>query len=279
MPAFSRELANLRTASSKFIRIRKLLLWRSLSHGHPSTCKAVDQKLQQLADLDIIEDADGPAPWVSPLVAVPKPNGDIRVCVDMRRVNEAVVGERHPIPTLEETLQAMNDAKVFSKLDLRWGYHQIELHPDLHSLSTFSTHTGLKRYKCLIFGLSSTSEQYQYVIQETLQGIAGARNISNDILIFGKDQDSHDRDLEETCKRLKECGITLNKEKCLFSFSKLVFFSFKVSAAGLSPDDKKVEAIQNARTPQNSGEVRRVLCLVNYCSRFIPDFSTRSEPL
>ena len=211
--------------------------------------KDVEHKLQQLADLDIIEDAEGPTPWVSPLVAVPKSSGEIRVCVDMRRVNEAVVCERHPIPTLEETLQAMNGAKVFSKLDLRWGYHQIELHPDSRALTTFSTHTGLKRYKRLIFGLSSASEQYQYVIQETLQGIAGTRNISDDIIIFGKDQESHDRSLEETFKRLKECGLTLNKEKCLFSVSELVFFGFKVSAAGLSPDDKKVEAIQNARTP------------------------------
>lgn len=154
-----------------------------------------------------------------------------------------VFGERHPILTLEETLQAMNGAKVFSKLDLRWGYHQIELHPDLHTLTMFSTYTGLKRYKCLIFSLSSASEQYQYVIQETLQDIAGAQNISDDILIFGKYQDSHDRYLEETFKRLKECGLTLNKEKCLFSVSELVFFGFKVFAAGLSPDDKKVEAI------------------------------------
>ena len=165
------------------------------------------------------------------------------------------------------------------KQDLRWGYHQIELHPDSGTLTAFSTHTSLKRHKRLTFGLSSTSEQYQYVIQETLQGIVGARNISDDILTFGKDQDSHERYLEETFKRLKEAGLTLNKEKCLFSVSELVFFGSKVFVAGLSPDDKKVEAIQNTRTSQNSGEVRSFLGLVNYCSRFIPDLSTRSEPL
>ena len=77
--------------------------------------KDVEKKLQQLADLDIIEDVEGPTPWVSPLVAVPKPNGEVRVCVDMRRVNEAVGRERHPILTLAETLQAMNGSKVFFK--------------------------------------------------------------------------------------------------------------------------------------------------------------------
>ena len=102
---------------------------------------------------------------------------------------------------------------------------------------------------------------------------------SDDIVILDKDQESHDRRLEETFKRLKECGFTLNKEKCLFSVSELVFSGFKVSAAGLSPDNKKVQAIQNARTLQNSGEVRSFLRLVNYCSRFISDFSTLSDPL
>ena len=81
--------------------------------------KDVEKKLQQLADLDIIEDVEGPTPWVSLLVAVPKPNGEVRVCVDMRRDNEEVVRERHTIPTLEETLQAMNGSKVFSKQNLR----------------------------------------------------------------------------------------------------------------------------------------------------------------
>ena len=84
--------------------------------------KDVEKKLQQMAHLDIIEDVEGPTPWVSPLVAVAKPNGEALVCVEMRRVNEAVVRERHPIPTLEETLQAMNGAKVFSNLDLRSSY-------------------------------------------------------------------------------------------------------------------------------------------------------------
>ena len=81
--------------------------------------KDIEKKLKELQDLDIIEDVDSPTPWVSPLVAVLKSNGDIRV-------NEAILRERHPIPTLEETLQGLNGAPVFSKLDLRWGYHQVD---------------------------------------------------------------------------------------------------------------------------------------------------------
>ena len=138
--------------------------------------KDVEKKLQELQDLDIIEDVEGPTLWVSPLVAVPKSNGDVQVCVDMCRANEAVIREQHPIPTLEETLAALNGAAVFLKLDLRWCYHQVELHPESRALTTFSTHKGLKRYKCLIFGLSSAPEMYQYVIQQTARNPRGTEH-------------------------------------------------------------------------------------------------------
>ena len=208
--------------------------------------KQVEAKLTELQDLDIIEDVEGPTPWVSPLVTVPKSNGDVRVCVDMRRANAAVIRERHPIPTLEETLQALNGAVVFSKLDLRWGYHQVELHPESRVLTTFATHKGLKRYKRLIFGLSSAPEMYQYVVQHTLQGIPGVRNISDGIIVFGPDQESQDKNLDLTLARLQSKGLTLNREKCIFSVPKLVFFGFTISADGTAPDDKKVDAVRNA---------------------------------
>ena len=88
----------------------------------------VDKKLDELLKEDIIEEVpSGPTQWVSPLVVVPKPDGDIRVCVDMRRANEAIERERHPIPTMEEVLHDLNGSTVFSKLDLKSGFHQVEL--------------------------------------------------------------------------------------------------------------------------------------------------------
>lgn len=77
--------------------------------------------------MDIIEKAEGPTPWVSPIVVAPKPNGDIRLCVDMRQANQAIIRERHPIPAVDEILQNLNRSSVFSKLDLKLAFHQIEL--------------------------------------------------------------------------------------------------------------------------------------------------------
>ena len=134
----------------------------------------------------------------------------------MHQANEAVIREQHLIPTLEETLAALKRARaaVFSKLDLRFGHHQVELHPESRVLTMFSTHKGLKRYKRLIFGLSSAPEMFQYVIQQTLQGIPGARNISDDIIVFGSDQESH-----------KSRGLTLKVHQFFFfSLNQIAFF-------------------------------------------------------
>ena len=100
---------------------------------------------------------------------------------------------------------------------------------------------------------------YQYVIQQNLQGIPGECNISDDIFVFGSDQASHDKSLELTLERHESKGLTLNREKCVFSLSELVFFGFKISADGIASDDKRVDAVRNARTPQNAAKLRGFL--------------------
>ena len=119
------------------------------------------EKLEELEDLDVIERVSTPTPWVSPVVIAPKGDGDIRLCIDMRRANEAVVRERHLIPSIEDVLYQVNAATVFSTLDLKWGFHQIELEEESRSITTFATHAGLYRYKRLMFGISAAPEVYQ----------------------------------------------------------------------------------------------------------------------
>ena len=164
----------------------------------------VKEKIEELVAMDIIEPVEGPTPWVSPVVVVPKQNDEIRLCVDMRRANEAIIRERYPIPTVDEVLQSLNQSTVFSKLDLKWGYHQLELHPDSRSITTFTTHGGLYQYKRLMFGISSAPEVYQHVIQQSLQGCEGVADISDDIIIHGKNTEEHDRRLQRVLERLKE---------------------------------------------------------------------------
>ncbi|XP_014672251.1 PREDICTED: uncharacterized protein K02A2.6-like [Priapulus caudatus] len=236
------------------------------------------QKLEELLNMDIIERVEGPTRWVSPLVVVPKPNGDIRVCVDMRQANKAIICERHYIPTVDVVLHEMNNSKVFSKLDVKWGYHQVELNPESRDITTFVTHAGLFRYKRLMFGISAAPEKYQHVLEQVLAG-CGASNISDDIIVHGDTQEEHDKCMLSVLKRLNERGLTLNKDKCKFNLTQIEFMGLLLSTRGVGPTEEKVRAIVDAREPETAAEVRSFLGLVNFSARFIPDFASVSEPM
>ena len=125
---------------------------------------------------------------------------------------------------MDDILYDLNGAVIFSKLDLNSGYHQLELDEMSKYITTISTHVGLRRYKRLNFGINSAAEIFQDVIHTCISGIQGAINVSDDIMIFGRDQASHNRALEEVFKRLRDNGSTLNKDKCAFDKQKLDFF-------------------------------------------------------
>ena len=239
------------------------------------------EQLKRDEELGVIERIEGPTPWVSPIVVVPKPKspGKVRVCVDMRPANRAIRRERHASSTMKEIIRDLKGAKVFNKLDLNQCCNQLELAPESSYITTFSTHLGLMRYTRLNFGVCSAAEIFQNVIRETLEGINGAINISDDILVFGKSQEKHEQNLRCVFQRLKENGLTLNRTNCEFSKGRFEFFGYVFSEDGISPDPKKVEDIVNLQAPTNASEVRSLLGMVNYCARFIPDYATKMEPL
>lgn len=241
----------------------------------------IEKKIKELEDEGIIEEVTGPTPWVSPIVCVPKPRNpdEIRMCVDMRAVNEAIQRERHITPTITEIIADVNGSTVFSKLDLNQGYHQLELAPESRHLTTFSTHIGLRRYKRLNFGISCASEIFQNAISQVLQGLPGVLNISDDILIYAGSDAEHTERLQATLKRLQEHNLTLNHAKCEFGKSKMEFFGFIFSKSGLEADDKKVKSILQAARPESASEVRSFLGMITYVSRFIPNMATLAAPL
>ena len=183
----------------------------------------VEKELERLESLDIIEKVTGPTPWVSPIVVVPKSSGEVRLCVDMREANKSVKREKHLMPTIDDLVADLNGATVFSKLDLSSGYHQLELEPESRHITTFSTHVGLRRYKCLMFGINAASEIFQNAIEEILTGLPGCKNTSDDIIVFGTTTEEHDQNLYGVLTRLQQHDVRLNKEKCSFSKSEISF--------------------------------------------------------
>ena len=241
----------------------------------------IEQEIDKLLQSDIIEPVFGPTEWVSRIVTPPKPNDPtkIRLCIDMRNANKAILRTRHPTPTIEDLIHDINGATVFSKLDLTAGYHQLELHPSCRHITTFSTHIGLFRYKRLNFGVNAAAELFQHTIQSLIADIAGARNVSDDIIIFGKTQADHDRALHAVLSRLHSRGLTVNASKVVINQPSIEFFGFQFSAKGISPSPSKVQALRDSAPPNNPSEVRSFLGMAQYSARFIKDFATTSEPL
>ena len=186
---------------------------------------------------------------ISPVVIVPKSDGDIRLCVDLRRVNEAIIRERQRIPTIEEIMQDMSQSRVFSKVDLKWGYHQVELEPDSRNLTTFITHTGLYRYKRMPFGISAVSEVYQRLVRNVLQGIPGVVNLSDDTGIHTPDVATHYKVLTQLFKRLRDSGLTANADKIQLFVTEMTFAGHKLQDKGINVTAEKVQAVLEAREP------------------------------
>ena len=230
--------------------------------------KNLETCVESLLKEDIIELAVGPTRWVSPVVLVPKPKQptSVRLCVDMREANKAISRERHLMPT-----HYVNGATVFSKLDLNQGYHQLPLHPDSQHMATFSTHIGLLRYKRLSFVISAAAEKFQDVIASAISDIPNVKNISDDVIIYGVNTQEHDKTLHAVLIRFKELNLTLRKDKCQFYMPRISFFGMVLSGQEMSPDPAKVEAIQKADPPASVSDVRSLLGMTNYVSRFIRD--------
>ena len=203
----------------------------------------VEKELERLERLDIIERVEGPTPWISPIVVVPKKSGEVRICVDMREANKAVKKEKHLMPTIDDLIADLNGATHFTTLDLSSGYHQLELALESRFVTAFSSHVGLRPYKRLPFGINAASEIFQESIKELLTGLPGCKNISDDIIVFGKGKYEHDKNLRGVLQRLKDNNLRFNKDKCEFFKSEIRFYGHIFSSIGVKPDPKKVEAI------------------------------------
>ncbi|XP_062703859.1 uncharacterized protein LOC134286282 [Aedes albopictus] len=158
---------------------------------------AVNQKLDQLLTKDIIEVKQGPASWVSPLVVVGKHNGEPRICLDLRRVNEAVLRERHPMPVVDEYIARLGKGRFWSKLDIKDAFLQVELAPESRDVTVFITNKGLFRFKRLPFGLVTAPELFQKVMDQILAGCEGTSWYLDDVIIEGSTREEHDERLKQ----------------------------------------------------------------------------------
>jgi hypothetical protein len=173
----------------------------------------------------------------------------------------------------------VNGATKLSKLDIIKAFHQLMMDKESRHLTTITTHIGLLRYKRLHMGISCASEIFTEVIRVMLADLAGQVNMTDDILVFGKSDAEHQRNLMAVLKRLEENGVTLNIKKCKFYCKELTFFGLRFSESGISPTEDRCRALREATAPENAKDLHSFLCTALYSSRFMKDLHVILEPL
>lgn len=241
--------------------------------------KKVETQLDKMVRNGVIAPVDYPTDWCSPIVVVPKTNGDVRICVDLTRLNSSVKREVYAMPAVEETLSKISEGKVFTKLDANSGFHQIQLDDESSKLTTFITPFGRFKFQRLPYGISSAPEYFQKKMDTILQGLDGVVCHMDDILVFGKDKAEHDARLRKVLDRLSQAGLTLNSEKFEFAKTQLEYLGQVIDSSGIRKDPTKVKAIVEMKEPQNTGDVRRFLGMVNQLMKFVPNLADKSKPL
>ena len=239
----------------------------------------VKAELERLENQGVISKVNEPTEWCAPMVVVPKPNADVRICVDLTKLNGSVCRERHILPSVEQILAQLNGAKIFSKLDANSGFHQIRLDKESTLLTTFITTYDRFCYNRLPFGITSAPEHFQRRMSEILSGLPGTLCLIDDTLVYGSNQEEHDERLKAALDKIKAGGLTLNKEKCQFSQEKVTFLGQVTDATGIRPDPKKVKAIVNMKEPTDKSELRRFLGMVNQLNKFSQNQAEISKPL
>ena len=227
----------------------------------------------------VISKVNQPTPWCAGMVAVPKKSGAIRICVDLKRLNQNVLREVHPLPKIDNTLAQLSGATIYSKLDANSGFWQIPLSAKSRLLTTFITPFGRFCFNKLPFGISSAPEHFQKRMSNILSGLDGVVCQMDDVLVFGVDKTEHDKRLAEVLKRIAAAGATLNRDKCLFGQEKLKFLGHVIDKHGIAADPDKLSAILQMKAPTNVPELRRFMGMVNQFGKFSPSLATISQPL
>ena len=229
--------------------------------------------------------------WCSPLVVQPKPKFTemkseeleshmIRASIDMRIPNQSMKRSRCvQSPRVEDFIYRLHDCKIFTKLDLRQGYHQLALDPSTRQVATFSTPWGNYRPQRLVFGGKSSQDVFDEAMFRIFGDIHHCLNQRDDILLGGRDQTEHREVLETVLKRARDHGITFNREKCQFGVEQIEFFGHVFTKDGLKPSPDKVRAVKECGVPENKEAVRSFLGMAGYLDNFIQNYAAIAAPL
>ena len=249
---------------------------RRIPYGLMDKVKA---ELQRMENLGVIQKVEEPTDWCHPIVIVFKDNGEIRLCIDLTKLNPHIKREYRILDSVEDCLARIGRAKYFTKLDANSGYWQVPSDSESQKLTTFITPFG--RYCCLRsrFGINSLPEHFSGRMDGIIEGCEGVVKVMDDLLISGEDVDSLRRRTKKLVQRLAENGVTLNRQKCQFEQREIKFAGYIVDQEGVKADPEKVTAVAKFKSPINLTELKRFMGLVNQLAPFSDRIASLATPV
>ena len=243
----------------------------------------VQRQVDKMLSENIIENAI--SEWNSPLLLVPKKSAQDerkwRLVIDYRKLNNALQDDKFPLPNIEEVIESLAGAKYFSHLDLSQGYYQCELKPEDRPITAFGTSGGQYQMTRLPMGLKVSPSTFSRLMTVAMSGLNMERCLVylDDIIVFGKTLEEHNRNLSDVFERLRKTNLKLNPQKCNFLKTELLYLGHLVSVEGVKPDPSKIEIIKQWSSPRSADEVKRFVAFANYYRKHIKDFAKLCSPL
>src|SRR4051812_34293964 len=221
------------------------------------------------------------SPFGAPVIFVKKKDGTLRMCIDYRALNNITIKNRFPIPLIDDLTDCLFRAKVFTKIDLRWGYNQVRIHHANIKKTAFRTCYGHYQYKVMPFGLTNAPAMFQALVQDVLRPLLDKSVIIyiDDILIFSKTDAEHREHIRQVLALLRQHKLYGKISKCEFFKPSVSYLGHIISNQGIATDPEKIEAIQAWPVPKSLKELQSFLGICNYYRRFVPHYSSSAAPL
>ncbi|CAI7849702.1 unnamed protein product [Closterium sp. NIES-53] len=221
------------------------------------------------------------SPYGAPVLFTPKPDGSLRMCIDYRALNKQTIKNKYPILRIDDLLDQLRGATIFSKLDLRSGYWQIRMADNSIHKTAFRTRYGSYEYLVMPFGLTNAPATFQAEMNHILRPLLDECVVVylDDILIYSRDMKLHIEHLRRVFEILRREKFYVKLSKSEFALKKVQFLGHMVSAQGVHVDPKKIEAVRTWKTPENVKELQKFLGFANYYNRFVPQYAKIATPL
>lgn len=244
----------------------------------------VKEELERMEKLGVIRRVTEPTEWCSGMVVVPKKtskNGkrEVRICVDFKALNSCLRRRRFYLETLEDIAPRLASSKFFTTLDAVSGFWQKPLHVDSQLLTTFITPFGRFCFTRFPFGITDGSEIFQEVMKTMFRELPGVEVIIDDILIHAATRVEHDRRLRAVLTRIRASGLKLNRKKVKYAQPEVEYFGHYISREGYRPHPEKIKDLLAMKPPTNVSELRAVMGMFNYHTKFYPQLATELRPI